>query len=124
MTDSLNDFEANFLELRDQYVENHNKKVDKAKEQHGARNVSEKKILLPQSSQAKAKPKKHIPNVNKTGYLIRLGVRVKRLAPDVLFEYTSYKLSQLEAKIEAKKAAKEAGYPIIGYIYSIEKLDA
>lgn len=122
MTDDLKDLESGLEAMRDDFVTRHNDKVDKAKEQHGARNISEKKIQLPQSSQPKDTPSRHAPSFVNTGYVVKLGVRKQRLSLDTIFEYTSRKLSELEAKFEAEKAAKEAGYPIIGYVYSVEKI--
>lgn len=122
MTDDLKELESSLMAMRDEYVADHNSRVDKAKEQHGARNIAEKKIDLPDSSPSPKKAPRHAPSFSKTGYLIRLGVRKQRLALDTLFEYTSHKISELEAKIEAERAAREAGYPIIGYVHSIEKL--
>lgn len=125
MSDDLQALEAALMAQRDEYVERHNNNIDKAKEQHGARNISAKKITLatPQDAPRQEKTKaRHLPSFERTGYLIRLGVRKQRLSLDTLFEYTSNKLSELEARIEAEKAAKEAGFPIVGYVHSIEKL--
>lgn len=119
MSQDLHEFENALLASRDAYVDQHNRHVEKAQSQFGRRHVAEKKIDLPTTP---PKPKSMGPSVSKVGYVVKLAVRTKRLALDDMFEYTSRKLSELEAKIDAEKAARDAGYPIIGYVYSIEKL--
>lgn len=57
-----------------------------------------------------------------TVYLVKLGVRKKRIAFDEMFEFESPKLSRLEAQLDAERAARAAGYPIIGYVYSIDRV--
>ena len=59
--------------------------------------------------------------VNTQEIVVRVAVRTKRLAPDMEFVHYSSKLSELEAKIDAEKAARKAGYPIIGYVVDIER---
>ncbi|MWJ27888.1 hypothetical protein LG290_14950 [Halomonas sediminis] len=58
----------------------------------------------------------------KTGHLVKLAVRTKRLALDTVFEHQSSSISRLEAQMEAEKAAKKAGYPIIGHLVDIQRL--
>jgi len=58
---------------------------------------------------------------NRQQIVVRLAVRTKRLAPDLEFVHYSDKLSTLEAKIDAEKEARHAGYPIIGYVIDVEK---
>lgn len=55
-------------------------------------------------------------------YLVKIAVRKRQLSMDYIFEFYSTKLSRLEAQIDAKKAAKEAGYPIFGHVYDITHL--
>ncbi len=126
MTD-LQAFEEALLSSRDDFVEKHNRSVQRAQEQFGKRRVSAKKIDLPQQ-ESKKSPQENKDNTYagvayKTGYIIKLAVRKKKLSLlDEVFEYQSPKISELEARIDAEKAAKAAGYPIIGYVQSIEKL--
>jgi hypothetical protein len=58
----------------------------------------------------------------KTGHLVRLAVRTRKLEADTVFEHRSTSISKLEAQLEAEKAAKQAGYPIIGYVIDIQSL--
>lgn len=58
----------------------------------------------------------------KTGHLVRLAVRTRKLEADTVFEHRSTSISKLEAQLEAEKAAREAGYPIIGYVIDIQSL--
>lgn len=66
--------------------------------------------------------KKWMAKAEKPVHRIVLAVRPKRIAHNVLFEFESARLSRLEVKIEAAKAAREAGYPIVGYVHSFEKI--
>jgi hypothetical protein len=126
MTD-LQAFEEALLSSRDDFVERHNRSVQRAQEQFGKRRVSAKKIDLQQkeknNSPQKTKNNTYTGVAYKTGYIIKLVVREKKMSLlDEVFEYQSPKISELEARIDAEKAAKAAGYPIIGYVQSIEKL--
>ncbi|WP_111415498.1 hypothetical protein [Billgrantia lactosivorans] len=58
----------------------------------------------------------------KTGHLVRLAVRTRKLEVDTVFEHRSTSISKLEAQLEAEKAARKAGYPIIGYVIDIQSL--
>ncbi|RDB44562.1 hypothetical protein DU490_01205 [Halomonas sp. DQ26W] len=58
----------------------------------------------------------------KTGHLVRLAVRTRALEQDSVFEHHSSSISKLEAQLEAEKAAKKAGYPIIGHLIEIRRL--
>ncbi|WP_133154962.1 hypothetical protein [Billgrantia endophytica] len=58
----------------------------------------------------------------KTGHLVKLAVRTKPLELDSVFEHHSTSISKLEAQLEAEKAAKKAGYPIIGHLIEIQRL--
>ncbi|MDW7748254.1 hypothetical protein [Halomonas sp.] len=126
MTD-LQAFEEALLSSRDDFVEQHNRSVQRAQEQFGKRRVSAKEIDLPHQVTEKATQQTKGNNYKgaayKTGYIIKLVVREKKMSLlDEVFEYQSPKISELEARIDAEKAAKAAGYPIIGYVQSIEKL--
>lgn len=67
--------------------------------------------------------KKKRPNIRTPrpdqGFTVTLAVRLKRLAMDELFIFKSKSISRLEAKIEAEQAARQAGYPIVGYVVDI-----
>ncbi|WP_445156507.1 hypothetical protein [Halomonas sp. E14] len=58
----------------------------------------------------------------RTGHLVRLAVRTRKLETDTVFEHRSTSISKLEAQLEAEKAAKKAGYPIIGHVIDIKSL--
>ncbi|MCC5884536.1 MAG: hypothetical protein JJU25_18110 [Halomonas sp.] len=84
-------------------------------------------VELPGSTSPRKKPAK--PGVGepsaeayKTGHLVRLAVRTRKLEVDTVFEHRSSSISKLEAQLEAEKAAKQAGYPIIGYVIDIQAL--
>lgn len=118
MTTDIHDFEEALLSSRDDFISRQNKSVDQAREQFGKRNVKERKIAQPPMSRP---VRKVSPDSYKTGYIVRLAVRKKKIAFDEMFEFQSDKLSRLEAQLDAEKAARKAGYPIVGYVYSIEK---
>lgn len=58
----------------------------------------------------------------KTGIRIILAVRTKRLEMDTVFTHESSSISRIEAQMEAEKAARKAGYPIIGHVIAVESL--
>jgi len=58
----------------------------------------------------------------KTGHLVKLAVRTKPLELDSIFEHVSSSISKIEAQLEAEKAARKAGYPIIGYVVETTRL--
>lgn len=58
----------------------------------------------------------------KTGHLVKLAVRTKPLELDSVFEHVSSSISKVEAQLEAEKAARKAGYPIIGYVVETRRL--
>ncbi|QOR40226.1 hypothetical protein HNO52_18145 [Billgrantia diversa] len=119
-------FEEALLSHRSDFIVKHNREVDKAKEQFGARQVSQKKLSpLPHQANfsTRQKPTETKGVAYKTGYIIRLVVRKKKVSMlDEIFEFESSKISELEARLDAEKAAKAAGYPIIAYTQSITKL--
>ncbi|MGP9633719.1 hypothetical protein ACT3R7_11700 [Halomonas sp. AOP43-A1-21] len=56
------------------------------------------------------------PEPNKHVITVKLVVRKRYIAADEYFYHFSERLSELEAEIEAKRAAVAAGYPIFGYV--------
>ncbi|WP_163557565.1 hypothetical protein [Halomonas sp. NO4] len=54
------------------------------------------------------------------GTRVRLAVRRKRLDVDSEFIHDSDSISFLEARFDAEKAARAAGYPVIGYVIEYE----
>lgn len=126
MTD-LQELEQALLSSRDEFIGQHNRNVERAQEQFGRRRVTEKKIELPQQQPKKAprKPRQESSNAEayKTGHIIRLAVRKKQMSLlDEIFEHRSPKISELEARLDAEKAARAAGFPVVAYVHSIEKL--
>ena len=59
------------------------------------------------------------PSPPPAGLQVQLIVREGTLKPDTLFIHDSAKISRLEARLEAEKAAKSAGWPIIGRVHDI-----
>lgn len=119
MSENFKDFEEALTSSRDDFIVRQNQAVEQAREQFGKKNVKAKKLERPKPSRAQSVT----PSDSfKTGHIVRLAVRRKQIALDEMFEYKSDKLSKLEARLDAEKAAKKAGYPIIGYVYSIDKL--
>lgn len=66
----------------------------------------------------KEKPRA-MPSPPPAGTQVQLVVREGRLKPDILFVHDSSKISRLEATIEAERAAREAGWPIIGRVHKV-----
>jgi len=58
----------------------------------------------------------------RTGHRVKLAVRTKHLEADTVFEHVSSSISKIEAQLEAEKAARKAGYPIIGYVIETTRL--
>lgn len=56
-----------------------------------------------------------------SGLTVHLAVREHPLAPDYRFTYQAATISRLQARIEAERAAREAGWPIIGYVIDYER---
>ena len=75
------------------------------------KNASDNKKIKPARSK---KPWK--PSEGEVKHIITLLVRKKKIAADEFFTYHSTKLSRLDARYEAEKAARDAGYPEIAYI--------
>ncbi|MGM0982282.1 MAG: hypothetical protein ACQEXG_02470 [Pseudomonadota bacterium] len=73
--------------------------------------------------QAKPREQRSKPGgAPKTGHLVKLAVRTKQLEMDSVFEHVSSSISKIEAQLEAEKAAREAGFPIIGYVIETQRL--
>lgn len=53
------------------------------------------------------------------GWQVQLIVRKGPLKPDTLFVHESDKVSKLEARLDAERAAREAGWPTIGRVHDI-----
>lgn len=63
------------------------------------------------------KPAPRRPQVSTTkGLTVTLAVREKRLAADQRFTHHSNGISKLQARLEAEQAARQAGWPIIGFV--------
>lgn len=77
-----------------------------------------------QTSRKKETTPSRTGNAYKTGHLVRLAVRTKQLEMDTVFEHVSSSISKLEAQLEAEKAARKAGYPIIGYVIETKPLQS
>ncbi len=126
MSTEISDFEEALLSSRDDFINRHNQEIDRAREQFGNRSIKARKLNIPTPPPVERKrpssPSVSMADKYKTGYLVRLAVRKKQLAMDEMFEFQSDKLSKLEARLDAEKAAKKAGYPIVGYVYSIDRL--
>ncbi len=67
-------------------------------------------------------PRSAPSGASKTGHLVKLAVRTKQLEMDTVFEHVSSSISKIEARLEAEKAARKAGYPIIGYVVETRRL--
>ena len=76
----------------------------------------------PAAEPAPKAPRSKAAGAPKTGHRIKLAVRTKPLEMDTEFEHISTSISKLEAQLEAEKAAKNAGYPIIGYVIETQRL--
>lgn len=61
------------------------------------------------------------PACSRDVIVVEIVVREKRIAADVIYVHVSHSISELEAKLEAQKAAKAAGYPIFGHLRSVSK---
>ena len=69
----------------------------------------------PKTGQTKKSGKPWSPT-EQACHQIKLRVRRKQLAADEFFDFRSSKLSRVEAEIDARNAAHEAGYPIIAFV--------
>lgn len=76
----------------------------------------------PAAAPAPKAPRSKAAGAPKTGHRVKLAVRTKPLEMDTEFEHISTSISKIEAQLEAEKAAKKAGYPIIGYVIDTQRL--
>ncbi len=113
----LSDFEESMRREIDAFQDNSEK--ERAKRLSQAANQA---TAPPQQPRQPQRPTKQQVESYKTGHLVKLAVRTKRLELDTLFEHRSTSISRLEAQMEAEEAAKKAGYPIIGHLVDIERL--
>jgi hypothetical protein len=89
---------------------------------HGRKGADKKGRSSAVNRAAKPRSGKQPSALQRTGHLIKLAVRTKRLEQDTVFEHRSSSISRLEAQLEAEKAARQAGYPIVGYVIEIQRL--
>ncbi|MBB3189909.1 hypothetical protein [Halomonas cerina] len=108
MDTELNDFEQNMRREIDAFL-----KPEKG---------TEAKASRPARRTASPRPAPRDAKAMKTGHVVRLAVRTKQLELDTVFEHHSTSISKLEAQLEAEKAARQAGYPIIGYVIETRRL--
>ncbi|WP_136246922.1 hypothetical protein [Halomonas borealis] len=87
---------------------------------------SESRPTKPPQATPRSAPQKPSPSTPaseiKTGHIVKLAVRTKQLEQDTAFEHHSASISRLEAQMEAEKAARQAGYPIIGHVIEIQRV--
>lgn len=108
------DFEKTLQADIDRFTKSHStdsKQIFKAKS-----SPSDKKAP-PTKCKDKKKPWRSKPKPN---HKVTLRVRKKQLSADDEFVHESFKVSKLEAEIEARKAAHDAGWPIVAYIIDLE----
>lgn len=117
MMTNLSEFEESMRREIDAFQDNSEK--EKARRQAQAANKAPASDIKPRQKQ---RPTKEQVESYKTGHLVKLAVRTKRLELDTIFEHRSSSISRLEAQMEAEEAAKKAGYPIIGHLVDIERL--
>ncbi|PXX94738.1 hypothetical protein [Halomonas sp. LBP4] len=109
MTTELSEFEQNMRREIDAFL-----KPGKGRES---------KPLAPVAKPAREPGRVRQPaGSHRTGHVIKLAVRKKQLEMDTVFEHVSSSISKLEAQLEAEKAARQAGYPIIGYVIETRRL--
>ncbi|SEL83653.1 hypothetical protein [Halomonas daqiaonensis] len=116
METELNEFEQQMRREINDFMDN---------EQEARRKAATSPPEWPREAGDEAKPKapRSKPGgAPKTGHLVKLAVRTKQLEMDSVFEHVSSSISKIEAQLEAEKAAREAGYPIIGYVIETQRL--
>lgn len=109
MNRDLVDFEERFKQEADAYFKQNPGESDKVYPSHT-------KPCSPR------KPGELRSNEYKAGHIVRLAVRKSRMGADIIFEHHSTSISKLEAQMEAEKAARKAGYPIIGHVKDVVRL--
>lgn len=65
--------------------------------------------------------KRHAPARNSSVIVVKLVIRKRRIAADEVYYHFSERLSELEAEIEAKRAAVAAGYPVFGHVVYVKR---
>ncbi|MEQ6916772.1 hypothetical protein [Halomonas aquatica] len=90
--------------------------------ENGGANRSTPGAASPVTETAHKAPRSKSAGAPRTGHLVKLAVRTKPLEMDSVFEHLSTSISKVEAQLEAEKAAREAGYPIIGYVIETQRL--
>lgn len=97
--------------------------MDKAQETRRKAATSAPEWPIEDESKAKPKAPRSKPGGSpKTGHRVKLAVRTKQLEMDTVFEHVSSSISKIEAQLEAEKAARKAGYPIIGFVIETTRL--
>lgn len=80
-------------------------------ERHARQRLEE--YLKPELKQQRRNPRIDRPN---QGVTVILAVRQPGSLQDIRFTHQAKTISRLEARLEAEKAARIAGYPVIGYV--------
>ncbi|TFH85200.1 hypothetical protein EQG41_18565 [Billgrantia azerbaijanica] len=114
MASELSEFEENMRREIDAFLK-------PGKGSDGKARASESRRAMRPAADT-AKPAPQPAKALKTGHVVKLAVRKRQLELDTVFEHRSTSISKLEAQLEAEKAAKKAGYPIIGYVIDIQRL--
>lgn len=109
MSKELDEFEQNMQREINAFLN------PKKEAEQKTRTPAPKRITKPHSARQAA-------TSHKTGYVVKLAVRTKRLELDTVFEHRSSSISKLEAQLEAEKAARQAGFPIIGHVIEVQRL--
>lgn len=65
--------------------------------------------------------KRHAPAHNRSVIVVKLAVRKRYIAADEYYYHFSERLSELEAEIDAKRAAVADGYPIFGHTVYVKR---
>lgn len=114
MASELSEFEENMRREIDAFL-----KPEKGSDKT-ARSGESRRAMRPAADTPTSAPQS--AKAMKTGHLVKLAVRQRQLELDTVFEHHSTSISKLEAQLEAEKAAKKAGYPIIGHVIDIQRL--
>lgn len=124
----LDAFAAAFAAERDEYLSKHERKPSPTKSGYTPPELPRKKPTTsadapkPEGRPSVKRKKKATPPKEKGVYRVHLRVREKRIAVDNVFTYVSNKISRLEAELDARKAAKDAGWNIVSILLDIERL--
>lgn len=123
----LEAFAAAFAAERDEYLSKHERKPSPTKRRNASPELPHKKPTSADAPKSEGRTsvkrkKKATPPKEKGVYRVHLRVREKRIAVDNVFTYVSNKISRLEAELDARKAAKDAGWNIVSILLDIERL--